>query len=142
MAIMKYLGSVHKLEPEDPYLYYKGEEFCEFVMSDFWKLFYGVIMPANPESKEKALNEMLDKHIPNFFSKLEESLDADKKWICGDQFTWFDMIIGGVFTNMLLNPNAGDKDAWAEVYGKAPKRVNQYVIDFYDAMKIYLATRK
>ena len=72
------------------------------------------------------------------FAKL---LPADKKFICCDDTCVYDFQVGGFFTNVVHNEFAKDKEMWAAEWEKAPARVKQYVADFQEDQKDYLAAR-
>ena len=63
------------------------------------------------------------------------------KFICGDELTVADFIVGGIYTNLVKNPRNKCAALWEESYAQAPERLVQYVNDFEEAMAEYLAAR-
>ena len=96
-------------------------------------------MEAGAEREEKMKVLVVQFHA--FMANLEKMLPADKKFICCDTTCVYDFQIGGFFCNLPLNEFAKDKEMWAAEWEKAPARVKQYVADFQEDQKEYLAAR-
>ena len=140
-AICNYLGAVYKLAPEDPLAQYKGQVICEHMWNDFFGKYVPstLFMPPGAERDEKL--KVLMTEFQKFCVNLAKLLPEDKKFISGDTTTVYDFQVAGFFTNLVLNEFAKDKDVWAVEWEKAPARVKQYVADFQEDQKDYLAAR-
>lgn len=84
---------------------------------------------------------MLDNDIVPWFKYVESYLPSDKKFLAGNQLTIYDFAIGGLFTNLICNPNARNAEIIAKAWENAPERVKKYHLDFAEEMKDYLEAR-
>ena len=78
--------------------------------------------------------------FPVWCKTLETKLTKGK-FICGDQFTWYDIMLAGFFVNIVENPNNKGKEFWDKAIEGIPDRVKQYISDFKAEMADYLAAR-
>lgn len=63
------------------------------------------VLFANKDQEEK-FQELLDNDIVPWFKMVESHLPIDKKFLAGNQLTVYDFAIGGLFSNLICNPNA------------------------------------
>merc|ERR1712150_224508 len=102
------------------------------------KLFF-----AKEEEKEGLIDAMVadDGQWPAFLKTLSDKCLGDSKFICGDNLTIADFVVGGWFTNVVFNPNR-KTPKFNEAYEKhAPERLKTYNNDFATAMEDYLTAR-
>ena len=137
-AILQWVGRKHNLVPQDAMANYKGQCAEALLWDDCWSNIPKAIWAK--ENREAMMEEVFSKDVPNFFTKFETCL-GDSKFLCGDELTVYDFSVGGVFTNLILNPNAKDAEGWKKAFEAAPERVKKYALDFQAAMKEYLDKR-
>ena len=75
-------------------------------------------------------------HIARVLSQRED------KFLCGNKLTLHDFTVGGIFLNLVVNPNSKDPEFWAKQWETTPDRVKKYVADLQEEMKDYLEARK
>ena len=80
------------------------------------------------------------------FTKFLTAFDArltkqGTKFLCGDSTCEYDFVVGGLFTNVVLNPNNKLAEHFTKYYADAPESVKTYVAAFQEDMKDYLAGR-
>ena len=139
-AMMRLLATQNGLVPKDPMAEYNGESALIAFESDFWgkqspKLY------ANPVEKFPEIYEEITSGPFKDYVKVLESKLCNGKFICGDQFTWYDIMICGFFVNTVENPHNKGKASWDKVYPEIPDRVKQYIADFKTEMADHLSKR-
>ena len=79
----------------------------------------------------KHLDRILSQNAPN-----------DKKFICGDTPTIYDISVAGFFFNIALNPFSTGADGWKQAMSQhSTERVNKYLSDFEEVFKEYFDKR-
>ena len=141
-AILKMFAAQHGYWPTDPQDVFESEH-LDGMWGDIMKKY---VLPANSRSHDQAVNDqrkqLLREEGANiFFSAISRHLREGNRFVCGDNLTWIDFVLGGIFTNMVLNPNSEAYDVWCEVYPNAPANVRAYVEAFQQEMQSYLSTR-
>ena len=140
-AILRYFAKVHGFEADNDMDFYRAESMYghfgeDFLARGMFKVWY---MPDG-EEKNKALDELFDKQVPEFFTRAD-SWVAGKKYLLGDKLTFYDFAIAGFFHNMVLNERNPLAARWAAAWEKAPENLKKYVATFGDEFKDYLANR-
>ena len=55
----------------------------------------------------------------------------EDKFICGNDITIYDIVVGGFFYNIVLNPNAACAEGWKKAMDDhSTERINKYLNDF------------
>jgi len=111
-----------------------------FTMEDTFVKMAPMIMFGGDEGRAEKLKEASDKYLVPWMDKLAARL-ADRKYLCGDSITIYDMTAAGIITNLLTNPSAKDAEFWKTVWATAPDAVKKYNDDFTAEMKDYLDQR-
>ena len=105
------------------------------------KMYPVMFMPEGPE-KEEAVKKVFAEDAPKYLATLDKRLQ-NSKFLCGDKLSCYDFVVGGMWTNFVENPNNPGSAMMTEAIGAASSdRVKQYVADFKEELKDYLATRK
>ena len=139
-AICRYLATVHGLVPKDPMTEYHGEAALAAFNGDFWGK-QGPKLFSNPVEKfPEIYEEMSTGAFVDYCKTLEARLDKGK-WICGEQFTWYDIMLCSFFINLVENPNNRGKASWDKAIPLMPARVTQYIADFKAEFADHLAKR-
>jgi len=129
--------------PEDPLLAYYGESTKCNAEEDFWSKEMPKIWAAPDDKKAEAWAEMAAENSP--FHKWTLTFEKQLihgKFVCGDNLSVYDLVIGGIFTNVIKNPNNKGAEAWKKAMDTfVPARVLQYVSDFESEFTEYLAKR-
>ncbi len=130
IAIYDYVATVHGFQPESPLDKHRGASLYEaFAVDCFYKFIPQAVFLAKPEERdakmEVAAAEYLKgaAHVERILSQRED------KFICGNKLTIHDFTVGGIFLNLLINPNAKDVEFWAKLWESTPDRVKKYVAD-------------
>ena len=141
-AIYDYVATIHGFHPESPMDKYRGQNLYEAVFVDiFAKSIVGMVF-CKPEEKEAKMEIAAADyakacgHIARVLSQRED------KFICGNKLTLHDFTVGGIFLNLVVNPNSKDPEFWAKQWKTTPDRVKNYVADLQEEMKDYLEARK
>ena len=137
---MRLLATQHGLVPKDPMDEYHGEAALIAFEGDFWGKNQPKLM-ANPVEKFPEIYEEIATGPFKDYCKQLESKLTKGKWICGEQFTWYDIMLNSFFVNVVENPNNKGKAAWDKVAGDIPDRVKQYISDFKAEFADHLASR-
>ena len=90
------------------------------------------------------MKSLFETHVPKYLNELKDTLEQQPgfKFICGDKVTIYDMHVAGYIHNVMLNPKAEFASGWAECMAKhCPERVAQYLQNFREEFKDYLASR-
>ena len=140
-TILNYIGDLYpQLKSADPLVNAKADSLAQYAMGDvFAKI--GPKIFSQGENRAAELQAVVDEWMPKMFAKIAEFLPADKKFLTGDSVTIYDIVVAGIFTNLIINPKSKDPAMWAATYEKAPERVKKYVTDFCEDMKAYLDAR-
>ena len=142
-AILQWIADTYgkNLKPSDATANYNG-----LVAENlFWEDFFMAkrVPPAiwAKEGREELMATLFNEHVPEFLKKLETLFTDDKKFLCGDHVTIYDIQVCGFFTNLVLNPNSKDPQDWAKVWENTSPRLKKWVADFQEDMKEYLDKR-
>ena len=92
------------MKPKDPLLIYKGESLSHFIFDDFFIKHY-FNAAKSTENTEKNVEEAILVQMPIHLELLAKNM-LETKFICGDEITIYDFNIGGLFTNLILNPKS------------------------------------
>jgi len=104
MAILRYVGLKYNMIPSDPLAAFAGDKALELVGQDLIKKHMSKIFYAKDEDKDGMFDEAMEKVWPEFIVNFEKCLSEDKKYLCGDTLTVYDMGCAGYFYNNVLNP--------------------------------------
>ena len=142
-AIYDYIATIHGFQPESPMDKYRGQNLYEAMVIDvMYKSVVKFVFLSKPEEKE-ANGEIAaadyTKAVGHFAKVLSQRED---KFICGNKLTLHDFTVGGIFLNLVVNPNHKDTEFWDKQWAATPDRVKKYVADLQEEMKDYLEARK
>ena len=142
-AILTFLSSKYGFMPEDPMRRYRGEAAKDHFYQDFWtKDAKWAIWYAAEEEQRGMIEKLCNDQLPTYLAQFEKFLSqSDDKFITGNEFTVYDLFVGGFFVNSFMNPNANHADIVLAAMEKAPERVKKYITDFQAEMAEYLASR-
>ena len=139
-AIMRLLATQNGLVPKDPMTEYHAESALIAFEGDFWGKNQPKLMAAPVEQFPEIYETIAQGPFKDYCKQLEGKLTKGK-WIAGDDFTWYDIMLCSFFVNVVENPNNKGKASWDKVYGDVPDRVKQYIADFKAEFADHLASR-
>ena len=139
-AILRYLGKTYNYIPADPMVEYYGEATFHGFKSDFLDKQLPKILAATPDEKKGAWCEMANTHFLPWVEKFATRLTKGK-YICGDDLSIYDFVVGGWMLDVCTNPNNQGKEAWDVVFPQIPERVKQDLADYKAENADYYAKR-
>jgi glutathione S-transferase len=129
VSILRFLGKQHGYYPEDPLEAHK----CDYLLDCYNDKFIGIALnSALPEKAIKFESPLPfdlplpkpNQAIPQWIEFLEPYLN-DGEFLCGDKLTIADFVIGGFYTNTIINNEAPfGNSKWSELLEKYPKFKN------------------
>lgn len=140
-VILGYIGDICQLHPTDSFAKASAMSLYLSTFGDLMEKFPAVLFTTDDDQTEK-FQELLDNDIIPWFKTVEAALPAENKFLAGNQLTVYDFAIGGLFTNLICNPNARNAEQLSAAWeNSAPDRVKNYYADFCAEMKPYLDKR-
>lgn len=139
-AILAFLAETHGFATKTPMQAYKCQHLISLFQEDYGKHQTKWWM-ASAEDKPKIMDEILGTHFPTFAGHVARKYDGSSKFLVADHLTTADFIVGGFFTNTVLNSANPNHEKWTEAYSKVPENLKTYVSNFQDEMKEYLSAR-
>ena len=138
-AILSYIGAKYNLKPTDAMEDYRGQVAECLYLDDYMaKIVPPLFAKEGREEKIKNIEEVI---IPEFLKKFETLLSDDRKFLCNDTLSIYDIGASGLFTNIILNPNSKDPEVWARVWETVSPRIKKWVADIQEELKDYFAKR-
>ena len=91
---------------------YRGEAAKDHFYQDFWtKDAKWAIWYAAEEEQRGMIEKLCNDQLPTYLAQFEKFLSqSDDKFITGNEFTVYDLFVGGFFVNSFMNPNANHAD--------------------------------
>eukprot|EP00355_Strombidium_rassoulzadegani_P007251 CAMPEP_0168613474 /NCGR_PEP_ID=MMETSP0449_2-20121227/3469_1 /TAXON_ID=1082188 /ORGANISM="Strombidium rassoulzadegani, Strain ras09" /LENGTH=128 /DNA_ID=CAMNT_0008654107 /DNA_START=181 /DNA_END=567 /DNA_ORIENTATION=- len=118
---------------------YRGQVAECFLYEDFMKNLGPAIYAK--EGRDEMMKELEEKHVADFLKKFETLLSDDRRFLCNDTLSTYDILTSGFFINLVLNPNSADPELWARVWETVPPKTKKFVAAVQDEFKDYLAKR-
>ena len=140
-AILEYVGATYGYKPASPLECYKGLKAVEHTNGDYVLKYLVKAMFSQGEDKEKLITDAILVGGVKFFDSLTKTCLGDSKFLCGEKVSIYDFSVAGFFTNMVLNPKSAVAPLWAQVWEKAPERLQKYISDFQAELCDYLEKR-
>ena len=140
-AILEYLAHEHGFAPKTSMDAYKTQHLLSLFNEDFVARRWYKVFQAKEEDKPAAVENFIKNDLPWFMGHLERKLEGHK-FILGDSLSMVDFVIGGLFTNMILNPNNKMATQFADFWAnQAGEKCKAYAANFQEEFKEYLASR-
>lgn len=111
--------------PEDPLIAYYGNAAMNNCMDDFYFKELGKTFSVPAEEKAKVWSAMAEENGPfHKWTLLFEKDLTHGKFICGDKLSFYDVVIGQLFTSVIKNTNNPGAEAWKKALDSfVPARV-------------------
>lgn len=120
-AIVRYLGTKYGMAPTDPLLDYHGESMLIAHEMDHWGKEQKKLFATPSDQMAPVYEDIASTFLVPWCDLLASKLKG--KWLCGDQLTWYDVMLCGFFVNIVENPNNKGKASWDKYYPTINDRV-------------------
>ena len=139
-AILAYLAATYGFAPKDPMDCYKAQHLLSYINEDFMSRKFMKWYFGAEEDKAAAAESLFKTDVPALLAVLDKKV-GEHKFILGDSLSLVDFCVGGMITNMFLNPNSALKAQWEAAWANAGENLKTYATNFQAEMKEYLEAR-